>query len=611
MITISDLEAQLSQPGLPDSDRRYVLNQLAWALRRQDPARALDLAQQAYALAVDADDQAGVAHSYAVQAAIYHRRGAIDEALRLIKQAVTSAQAIDEQLAESRALHTLGWIQRGKGVMDEALDCFVRSLDLARAAGDRGDEASALSSIGVYYGMTGNSVRSQEAFERAMAVAEAMGDERQVCHLLNNLAALKGQDGDAIAAASLAQRCVDLARRIDYTYGEYTGLLNVAVNRNWLKQHESALEALQAALAIIEAGDFTSDRAYVMVEIGNTLEGLGRYADAEAKLREGLALAQESDEKPMIQAAHESLITVCRAQGRLAQALDSAQALIAVNAALHSEQSEERLKELEVRYRTRQAEADARYQQQLREQEQQQFRTLMRTKDDLLAMATHDMKSPLSVIMTNVHMLARSLPQDERIQRYLRRISAQTLFISNLISDMLDLAYLEGWQHPQKTEMALVPFIRQLTETFSDPCADAGVTLSVEAAVEDVTLEINQGQFNRLFNNLISNAIKHTPAGGRITIMVSAVRDAVEIAVRDTGTGIQPEDLPHIFERFYRGQSDRDHDEGSTGLGLAIVKAVVDHHGGVISVESVYGDGTTFRMRFPLKVASKAAAADS
>jgi two-component system heavy metal sensor histidine kinase CusS len=135
--------------------------------------------------------------------------------------------------------------------------------------------------------------------------------------------------------------------------------------------------------------------------------------------------------------------------------------------------------------------------------------------------------------------------------------------------------------------------VRQFHEVLAE---DEGITVSCEGNAE---IEGDPALFRRAVTNLVSNALRHTPEGGQVTLAVNRPDDrSVVVTVSDTGPGIPPEELPRIFDRFYRSGEERPLAEGA-GLGLAITKAIVELHGGAISVESALGKGTTFFLRFP------------
>ena len=138
-------------------------------------------------------------------------------------------------------------------------------------------------------------------------------------------------------------------------------------------------------------------------------------------------------------------------------------------------------------------------------------------------------------------------------------------------------------------------FLGNVVESFSPVFAKSGITLKAE--LEDVTCEIDREQFRHVTDNLLSNALRYTDAGGTVSLRLYADNDEAVIEIADTGIGISPEDLPNIFERFWRADESRTRITGGSGVGLAIVKATVEAHGGKISAVSKKGEGTCFTVR--------------
>jgi signal transduction histidine kinase len=152
----------------------------------------------------------------------------------------------------------------------------------------------------------------------------------------------------------------------------------------------------------------------------------------------------------------------------------------------------------------------------------------------------------------------------------------------------------------QRAPLDLSGVVEEVTEQFQIPAEAAGIALTAELA-ERCTLEGDRVQIERMITNLLSNAIKFTPAGGRVRVAVQPVEGAVELIVEDTGRGIAPEFLPHIFDRFYRvpGTGTAPAPEQGLGLGLSFVAWIAKAHHGVVNVDSAPGKGTRFRIRFP------------
>ncbi len=169
------------------------------------------------------------------------------------------------------------------------------------------------------------------------------------------------------------------------------------------------------------------------------------------------------------------------------------------------------------------------------------------------------------------------------------------------MADLHELAQAEAGQLNLMRAPAALPDVVEQAVQILRPQADTkGVTLALDLAPDLPEVDIDRERIGQVLRNLMNNALAHTPAGGEIG--VSAVRDGdfVSVAVRDTGEGIPPEHLPHVFDRFYRADRSRARQTGGYGLGLAIVKQLVLAHGGEITVESQPGKGSTFTFTTPI-----------
>jgi PAS domain S-box-containing protein len=233
----------------------------------------------------------------------------------------------------------------------------------------------------------------------------------------------------------------------------------------------------------------------------------------------------------------------------------------------------------------------------------QQAQRAIRARDDLLAIVSHDLRNPLSLTLMNADLLAESLPPDEtgrRARDRAHQIRRSATRMSRLIGDLLDAAAIETGSLPiSRTRQDVAPLVEEALEMMR-PMAH-GRTLALERVlVGDVpAVDCDRERILQVFSNLIGNAIKFTPQGGAITVSVERVVDEVRFAVTDTGPGIIAEDLPHVFDRYWRAKRT---ERGSVGLGLYIVKGIVEAHGGRIWVESRVGIGSTFYFTLPATV---------
>jgi two-component system phosphate regulon sensor histidine kinase PhoR len=225
---------------------------------------------------------------------------------------------------------------------------------------------------------------------------------------------------------------------------------------------------------------------------------------------------------------------------------------------------------------------------------------------DFVANVSHEIRTPLTVLSGFVETL-QSIPMDaQATQHYLQLMSAQSDRMQSLVADLLMLSQLEGSQLPSTQEkVSLAALMLQVTteaQAFSDWMANKGegaVHQLEFSPVPDVYLLGARSELLSAVSNLVSNAIRYTPLGGRIQIHWSSTPEGLMFTVKDSGPGIAAEHLPRLSERFYRVDRSRSRETGGTGLGLAITKHVMQRHGGELRIESVLGQGSTFKLVFP------------
>lgn len=220
---------------------------------------------------------------------------------------------------------------------------------------------------------------------------------------------------------------------------------------------------------------------------------------------------------------------------------------------------------------------------------------------DLIGWVSHDLRTPLTSMRVMIEALADGVvAEPEMVQRYLSTIQSDIRNLSALIDDLFELAQLDaGGLQFEVAPNSLRDLISDTLEGMRALAEQKGVALWGDVAQDVDPVAMAPEKISRVLTNLISNAVRHTPAGGSITVEAKREfdRDTVRVDVRDTGEGIPPADLPHIFERFYRGEKSRSRATGGAGLGLAIAQGIVEAHGGQLWVESQVGKGSTFSFR--------------
>lgn len=236
----------------------------------------------------------------------------------------------------------------------------------------------------------------------------------------------------------------------------------------------------------------------------------------------------------------------------------------------------------------------------LRRQEKVYYEKLSQMKDEVVRNASHDLKNPLSSVASAVSLLEQHLDtDDEHLTHLLDMIRRGADRMLALITDVLDLARLE-------TGMALLPesvyvndYLALYIDEFIPLADDKNITLTFNPLADELVARFDPAQMGQLLRNLLSNAIKYTPVGGQVEVSVEVGEYVWMLHISDTGLGIPEAELPHLFEKFYRINTREHMQQEGTGIGLTIVKAIVEQHHGEITVDSQYGQGTTFSIILP------------
>jgi heavy metal sensor kinase len=216
-----------------------------------------------------------------------------------------------------------------------------------------------------------------------------------------------------------------------------------------------------------------------------------------------------------------------------------------------------------------------------------------------IADAAHELKTPLTVIMGSLEVTLKKARSAEEYREVLIGNLGQVERMIALTRSLLMMARFAGERPPlHVTSLAMEPLVKDLLGELAVLAENRRITLAVDAKPTPRVLG-DEGWVRHMLVNLLDNALRYTPSGGTVSVCIEEVGNTVVIAVKDTGPGIAPEHLPHLFERFYRTEKARDRESGGFGLGLAIVKEIAEAHGGTVRVESEVGKGSVFTVTLP------------
>ncbi len=237
----------------------------------------------------------------------------------------------------------------------------------------------------------------------------------------------------------------------------------------------------------------------------------------------------------------------------------------------------------------------------LRQRERTHYEELSRLKDEFVQAVSHDLKNPVHTIINFVYMLERNgTIADPDEAEILQQIRSAAQRMNDLIMDLLDLSRLEAGKALTLHNLSLNDFLRFRLSEFQISLPRHDLTFTFMSEDEKIFIMMDPMHMGQVVTNVLSNAAKYTPSEGNIAVSLRRQGDEALVTISDNGLGIPKDDVPHLFERFYRVKAHRHIKQEGTGLGLAIVKAIVEQHSGHIWVESQLGQGTDVHIALPI-----------
>ncbi|MCC6300210.1 MAG: response regulator [Anaerolineales bacterium] len=228
------------------------------------------------------------------------------------------------------------------------------------------------------------------------------------------------------------------------------------------------------------------------------------------------------------------------------------------------------------------------------------FKTLEKVKNEFIATASHDLRNPITSIKGFSHLLKQAGPLNDSQDEFVQRIQKAAQNMGELVENMLDLAKMDLGAEPAQEVLDLNELLWRIADEFQPQAEAKRQKITFEKTESSSMVRGDALYLSQALRNLIGNAIKYTPDGGVVMLSIEHESGMVNVTIRDTGYGISPADLPHVFDRFYRVRNNDQNVIEGNGLGLAIVKSTAEKHGGNVTVESELGKGSCFTLSLPL-----------
>jgi len=602
-----------TQPQTSQADHHLEIDRLLrdadqMADNRQSE-QMLVLATKAYEQSTAIDYVQGQAHSLCVMGQYNLETHQLETAITQAEKARCLSLNNDDPVIESQAIWVL--IRAHFRLADYAtvLELVQRRLVLCELLNAKPDHARTVNFLGLMYLTRAMYDEAVPYFKQSLGISQQIEDLVGIARTTINLTVVSIERGDLDNAELYGQLALSVCQQLDEADGIARSYKNLARVSLELGDYEASRERVENAWSYAQKARMM-DQILVLRQWADLDIAREDGKAAVERLEQALALAEQTDAIHKQMHIHRSLVDAHRIAGDFETALTHFEHYDTLRERIYNAESEQRISSLEVLHRTEAARRESAYYQSrtqelqiMWEQDRQHFTQLTKMKDDLLSTASHDLKNPLTIILTSVQLIKRiGSVRDERGARHVDIIEAQVERMRSLITNLLDLARLETQDAIHREPVKVYDVMQQCFAHHQPEAQVKHITFSVDVSPVTLMADLDVAQVHQALDNLLSNAIKYTPEGGRVMVTASKEKKSVLcIKVRDSGIGIPKDDLPRIFERFYRVRDDLRRTYEGTGLGLAIVKSIVERHNGKITVGSMPGEGTTFTIKLPLK----------
>ena len=583
---------------------------LALKVYRQETERSLALCRQAYAFATaEGGYPKGAAESQRVEGVCHLFTGNIAEALTRGLASLAAYETIDDPSGIDFFLYLLGVIYTDLGDLPAALEYHHQKLALLEQIGDPMRLGRGLLSIGFVHSDLAEHAQAIAFYHKALDLLRQADDLQGVARTLNSCCVDYGLLGEYAQALEFGRQSLSIFERIGDVYGQGVVFSSIGEVHSAAQDYEQALHAYSQALDLMrqQSGDLRSSEAVAtLYNIGYARLKQGDCEAAQAYLEQARDLAAEANHARLLYQCWQGLSEVYAARGDYHRALEAYQQFHSVKESVFNETSNLTLRNLEVRYGTQQALAEMERLKQMHEEDQRYYESLNQLQQELIGAASHDLRSPLNSIMLALELLERRASLTDKELRYLGIIRSSAEQMLKLVQDLLELAKLQTGIALQVIPVPVESFLSDSLVQHATAANRKEISTQFESHLGDLVAKFDAHQIHRVLDNLLSNAIKYTLQGGHITLAAWLEDNSLVVKVSDTGLGIPAEDLPHIFQRFYRVQQTSHLMQEGSGMGLAIASAIIEQHGGRMWAESQVGQGSDFYFTLPLEAAALA-----
>ena len=585
---------------------------------------------------------------------LHYNNFQLDSAENYLSKAKKCAAENDLQYLLAQATWHYGNVFYDNGLRSRAIELHHESLVIFQALSDSLWIARTFNVIGNTYNYLGEHERAREYYGNALNIFSRIGEMRYVAFVNENLAIMHGEEGRPEKAVELYLYAEEVLKEIGSEKDLGTTYYNISIQYRVMNEYAKAIEKAQQALNIAKSSGNQSLVGLIYQHIGLIEIKRGHYDDALSFLNRAMEIADETDNEQVRANAVANLVLCYEGMGKYQEALKYSKLSRNLDSLLYNEENAQIINEVETRYQVSQKEQEneilkqtaARNEAELRsqrlitwfvvggaiiligfsiilysgrqsivrhkneiEKQANKLKQLDEFKSRFFANISHDIRTPLTLISGYSYQIKND--KDNYLSRKsvtnLSKLEKNSAKLTRMADEIRDLIMLEeGRLNLKYSQVQVKGYIDNLTSLFSSTAEIKRIQLICNLNLdEELVAHLDKSKFEKVLYNLMSNAFRYTLEGGKIVVGVRSSDDRFILEVEDSGEGIDEAYLPYVFDRYYQTPDNQHKEREGQGIGLALVKELTQLHGGEVEVHSRKGEGTTFKLSYPLNLDMK------
>jgi signal transduction histidine kinase len=554
--------------------------------------------------AVDARDRAerigytkGLANAHLNLGQLYRLHSEPEKAEPSFLNAKRLFLEINEEVGLGSVWHQLGLLYMHRGSYERSIECILEAREIWLKLGDEQRLATSYVAIANLYCALEQYDSAEEQYETAKAIYLRCKDERGYARVLSNYARVAQGRKDEEKALALQLEAIEILQREDQPINVAATYLNLGSTYCKLKQFDQAIAVLTTALEVADQNQYRRAQFIGRMYLAETFlaikdhESARRYFDDAEQFR---AFSDLGD----LMAIHADIeASICAAEGDYKRAYELQTESAITRNKVMSAQTQQAVSTKSAHYKFEQT---LKKKEELRKQNEE-LKALNDHKDEILRIVSHDMRNPLGFIIGMGNLLKtepENMIDSTREIGELIEDTGQRLLV--LVNNLLNAARLEEGAHKLEKQATSVEMMLRETEKLFRPLAKhKNIALSFDASQSQGVVNVDEPKLQQVISNVLSNALKFTAHGGRIDVNAKRSEGHLNITVRDSGIGMDGEQIRDLFVKFSPARRTGTEGEKGIGLGMTIIKQFVDLHNGSVTVSSGVGEGTSVSITVP------------